>query len=109
MKKRQENKKIIGFDMDGVIVDHTNNKIRAAKKFGILLKKEQTPSILVKEFFSSLDYEKFKNYFYEEMAETHPPKLMSGVKKVLGLIKKNDIPFYLISRQKYPIRAIGTL
>ena len=35
MKKGQENKKIIGFDMDGVILDHTENKLLLAQKFNL--------------------------------------------------------------------------
>ncbi|MBI2062283.1 MAG: hypothetical protein HYT64_01140 [Candidatus Yanofskybacteria bacterium] len=109
MTKSQVDNKVIGFDMDGVVFDHTENKIRAAKKFGILLKKKQTPSILVKEFFSPSDYEKFKKYFYDDIAKTYKPNLMPGVKEVLELVKKRQIQFYLISRQKYPQKAIGIL
>ena len=39
-KKEQGNNKIIGFDMDGVILDHTQNKIRSAKKLGFSITKE---------------------------------------------------------------------
>ncbi len=109
MKKRQENKKVIGFDIDGVILDNTENKIRAAKKFGISLKKEQTPSILVKELFSPSGYQKFKEYLYNNIAKIYKPNLMPEVKDVLELIKKKKISFYLISRQKYPKKVIVIL
>jgi 5'(3')-deoxyribonucleotidase len=98
-------RKIIGFDMDGVIVDHTRNKIRAAKKFGVKLKKEQTSSIVVAKFFTPEVYKKFKNYFYNNPSALYKPSLMPGVKKVLKIASQNDAVFYLISRQKYPKKA----
>ena len=95
--------------MDGVIIDHTKNKIRAAKKFGVLVNKEQTPSMLIRKYFSPSDYEKFRNHLYDHVASIHKPDLMPEVKKTLSSIRKNKIPFYLISRQKYPQKAIGVL
>ncbi|MBI5421403.1 MAG: hypothetical protein HZA35_03815 [Parcubacteria group bacterium] len=36
--------KQFGFDMDGVIIDHTEMKMRLAKDFGFDLKPEETPA-----------------------------------------------------------------
>lgn len=108
MKKLQGNKKIFGFDMDGVIVDYTANKIRAAKKFGVLIKKEQTPSLIISTLLGQ-NYKDFKNYLYGDLVKSIKPRLMPNTKQTLNLIKRHGVPYFLISRQQNQATAINTL
>lgn len=109
MEKRQGSKKVIGFDMDGVIIDHTKNKIRAAKKFGVFIKKEEAPSDIIQKKFSHPLYEQFRHYLYNDLAIKFKPDLIPGVSTVLNKINNRKIQFYLISRQKNPGVASGIL
>ncbi len=99
-KKDKKTKKIIGFDMDGVILDHTQNKIRSAKKLGFSIKKEQTPSEIIRAIIPQSVYEEFKAYLYDGPTSSFRQQLMPGVKAVLNYLIKNDIPYFLISKQK---------
>ena len=39
----------IGFDFDGVIIDHTKNKIKKAKELGYTIRAEEIPSEKLKK------------------------------------------------------------
>lgn len=108
MKKLQANKKVIGFDMDGVIVDYTTNKIRAAKKFGFNIKKEQTPSLVISAVLGS-NYKDFKKYLYNDLVKSFKPRLMPNVKSTLNLIKRSGVVYFLISRQQNTTIVEGIL
>lgn len=109
MGKKQENKKIIGFDMDGVILDHTQNKIRSAKKLGFSITKEQTPSEIIRTIIPQSVYEEFKAYLYNDPTSSLKQRLMPGVKNVLNFITKNNNPYFLISKQKNHKMAVKIL
>jgi len=98
--KNTVDKKIIGFDMDGVIIDHVSNKIRSAKKFGFKITKKQTPTEIIRTLIPQPEYGKFQTYLYNHPVNGLRPKPMPGVKKVLSVMKKSGVPFFLISRRK---------
>lgn len=56
----------IGFDLDGVIVDHTENKIKMAKELGFDLTPPQTPHDILKPLVSKDAYNKIQKYIYAE-------------------------------------------
>lgn len=93
------NKKVIGFDMDGVILDPTQNKISSAKKLGVSITKKQTPSEIIRTIIPQKAYEKFKNYLYDDTTSLLRQRLMPGVKNVLNYVLKNHVPYFLISKQ----------
>lgn len=92
----------IGFDLDGVIIDHTIPKMHLAEKFGFPLTPEQTPSEIMKKLMPEKDWKEIQHLLYsdEKIALTAP--LMRGVKPALREIVKNGIPFVLITRRKGP-------
>lgn len=100
MEKRQGSKKIIGFDMDGVIVNHVQNKIKLAKQFGVKITPAQTPSEIIKTTMPLPKYRELQYLLYDhpEIGLTSP--LMPGVKKVLAEIQKKKVPYFLISRRQ---------
>src|SRR3989344_1333109 len=110
MKKRQENKKIIGFDMDGVIIDHSQRKVDLAKDFGFKIKKTETPSEILKKIITPLSvYRDFQRVLYDGLKTGLFSPLMPGVEPVLAKIKKSKIPYFLISRRKKEEPAIALL
>lgn len=101
--------KIIGLDMDGVILDHSINKINTAKIFGIDLDLLDTPSDIMR---SKIDYKTFREiqaiiYGEREMLSMAP--LMEGVEDTLRGFKENGVKYYLLSAQKKPELAIENL
>lgn len=133
MKKRQENKKpgseiskspegakfknvgnsttrkIIGFDMDGVVLDHTENKLLLIRKFNLNIKKEETPSDLIKQTMPLPVYRKFQIDLNDNPKFRYLCTPMPGVKQALEKIIKSKVPYFLVSRRKKPLVAIKIL
>jgi hypothetical protein len=106
--KRQVDK-IIGFDMDGVILDQTNLKIRLAKKYGWEIKPEQTYSDMVKKFIPREEWRIVQAILYDDLSVALKSPLTTGVKPLFKYLKNKKVPFYLISRRKIPENAIKIL
>lgn len=109
MKKEQENKKIIGFDMDGVVLDHTKNKLLLAKKFNLNIKRKETPSDLIKHKMPLPVYRKFQIDLNDNPKFRYLCTTMPGVKQILAKLIKQKMPYFLISRRKKSISAIKIL
>src|SRR3989344_5824160 len=110
MKKEDKNKKlIIGFDMDGVILDNADSKIKVAKKFGLDIKLGHTPSEILKKMMPQVVWEEFQNMLYDHPKFAFSTPLMRGVRTILADLKKKNIPIFLISRRKIPEVAIKIL
>lgn len=90
----------MGFDMDGVIIDHSEQKILLAKKAGFNIKKTQTPSELMNNFIPLPQYRELQNLLYDDPRICLDSPLMPGVKQTLAAIKKDGVPIFLISRRK---------
>ena len=108
-KLNKDNKPIIGFDMDGVILDNADSKIEVAKKFGLTIKFEHTPSEILKTLMPQVAWEKFQNMLYDHPKIAFSTPLMRGVRTILAELTKKDIPIFLISRRKIPEVAVKIL
>lgn len=102
-------KKIIGFDLDGVIIDHTYNKVVLAKDLGIELKIEHTPSDIMKRKLLPEVWKKIQRNLYDDPRVAFSAPLVHGVTEGLDYFKKNKITYYLISRRKFPGMAVKLL
>ena len=98
--KSQVDKKIIGFDMDGVIIDHTARKIALAKSFGFKLNKKETPPEVMKRLIPEPEYRKLQYFLYDHPETALLPSLMPGIKSVLARVKRSGLPYCLISRRQ---------
>jgi len=107
--KQQVDKKVIGFDMDGVILDHTETKLLLAKKFKLQIKRAQTPSDMIKPLIPQAIYSKFKFNLNDDPKFRHLSLLMPGAKEVLEKIIRSGMPYFLVSRRKKPLIAIKIL
>lgn len=103
------NKKIIGFDLDGVILNHVLMKIKLARKFGFTLKPEETPSEVIESIIERPVLDKLLQILYHDPKVFKTASLMRGVKSGLLKLQKNNLPFVLISRRREPISAIEAL
>lgn len=98
--KLQVDKKIIGFDMDGVIINHIRTKVKLAKQFGVKITPAQTPSEVMKTTMPLPQYRELQYLLYDHPKIGLMSPLMPGVKKVLAEIQKKKMPYFLISRRQ---------
>lgn len=100
---------IIGLDFDGVIVDHAANKIKAAQELGIALALSDTPSDLLKQKIAPDILKKIQKMIYEDPRFALTTNLIAGVESGLNYFKNNNLPYFIISRQKNPQTATQSL
>lgn len=108
MSKTHVNK-LIGFDLDGTILDMTGLKIKLAKEHGFDLAPEQAPSGVIKNHLPIEVVREMQKSVYHDMAYAAEPVLMPGAKEVLLKLKDSGLPYVLISRRKTPPVAVETL
>jgi len=108
-RKSVKSKKLIGLDLDGVILDHTENRIRLAKQLGFEVLPQETPvDILVKKIGIAA-YQQMKKMLYENANLARSIPLMPGAKKGLHYLKTIGMPYVLISRRHPPDAAFVSL
>jgi hypothetical protein len=99
----------LGLDLDGVIIDHTDNKIAIAKKFGFSLSREQTAADAMKSIIPTPVRREIQKLLYDNKEWSLGAPLVPGAIEALREIKENKVPFFLISRRKVPAKAIELL
>jgi len=104
-----KNKKIIGFDLDGVIIDHTESKLELAKQLGFSLTPEQTPSDVMKTILPHDLWRNLQHSLYNTEVVLGSASLMPGVLQVFEKMRDQNIPYALISRRHIPEQAINFL
>lgn len=109
MKHNVDNHIIIGFDMDGVVLDHTENKLLLAKFFNLNIKREETPSDIIKGLMPTQIYSKFQIMLNDDPKFRYLCSPMLGAKQALEKIMKLKMPYFLVSRRKKPLLALKIL
>ena len=107
--KMSKARKIVGLDLDGVIIDHTENKLLLARRFGFSISREETPSDLMKQKIPKETREEIEGVLYDDPVIGLTPDLMSGAKTGIRVLSKLGLPYYLISRRKTKDTAIALL
>lgn len=102
----QETNFVVGFDLDGVIIDHTQNKMRIAARYGVILTPEETHPELMRKLFSPDIYKEIQGQLYDSTGDALSSPLMEGAYDGLATLREHGIPYFLISRQKEPITAL---
>ena len=102
----QKNKITIGLDFDGVIIDHTEAKIKKARELGYFLKPEQTHGSVMMNFVPQNDRRIIQEYIYG-VATINASPMKDALKIIKKLAKKYILT--IISRregdsQKYAIK-----
>ena len=109
MNKLNVDKPIVGFDMDGVILNNANSKVKIARTLGFEIKLHHTPSEIIKTILPQVILEKLQNILYDDHKVALRTPLMRGIKKILEELSLGKIPIFLISRRKVPEVAIKIL
>ncbi len=102
-------KKIIGLDLDGVILNHTETKVMLAKKLGINVSLADTASDFYRKKIGSENFEKIRGLLYDDPEIGLRAPLMEGAREGLEYLKKSRIPYFLISRRNPPEVGIKLL
>src|SRR3989344_7634755 len=92
-------KKILGFDMDGVVIDNGDLKIQIAKHFGINLVIKETHAEIVKQVIPKNVFDEFVRYAYNNSGAAILASVMDGFVGTIKEIKAKKIPYYLITRR----------
>lgn len=106
---RQNKAIVLGFDLDGVILDHTKAKIQIAASLGCELTPHQTPSDILKQVMPEVLLQKLKERIYDTWDIALSSPLMPGLRTFLMRIQDAGVPFVLISRRKNPVLAVKIL
>ncbi|OGM99311.1 MAG: hypothetical protein A2817_00475 [Candidatus Yanofskybacteria bacterium RIFCSPHIGHO2_01_FULL_39_8b] len=108
-KSGANKKPVIGFDMDGVILDNADAKIKIAKKHGFEIKLHHTPTEIIRTVLPQIILEKLQKVLYGDHPIAMSTPLMRGVRTVLAEVKRRKILYFLISRRKIPEVAVKLL
>jgi hypothetical protein len=101
--------KIIGLDLDGVIIDHTENRLTLARSFGFKLTKPETPSDIMKLKLPEQIYKTIQLCLYDDPKYALTPPLVNGSKTSLKTLCRAGHQLYLVSRRQRPEIAIELL
>lgn len=74
----------IGLDFDGVIVDHSEHKIRLSKDMGFELEPWQTNTNIMKQFVPEPHYKNVQEMIYTFMTPKAPP-IAEALERIRGL------------------------
>ncbi|MBI2624821.1 MAG: AAA family ATPase [Candidatus Nealsonbacteria bacterium] len=97
----------IGLDLDGVIIDHSENKMMLAKKLGFSVKKEDVGSEKLKTLIPKEQYKALKKELYGKISLKAGPMPFS-LESISGL-KCWDTDLYIISKRKESKLALDWL
>lgn len=100
---------VTGFDMDGVIIDNTANKIKLAKRFGFDLKAEDTPADFIETVLPERILAKIRPLLYDDPVLALEAGTVAGAKEGLERVKNSGQTYFLISRRRNPGMAIRLL
>lgn len=89
----------VGLDLDGVIIDHTKNKIRVARQFGIELSPQDIPSDIMGLKMDPTIYKAIQKIIYDDPEVAFTAPLVVGAENGLSRMKAARLPMYLISRR----------
>lgn len=96
---------VIGFDMDGVIIENTASKIKFAKQLGFKLKPKDTPADVIEKIMPENILNQLRELLYHSPDTALEATVVPGAKSGLERIKKSNLRYFLISRRKDPVLA----
>ncbi len=90
----------IGFDLDGVLVDHTNSKKILARSFGYELTDAQTSSDGMRAAVPDIHRHEIQRMLYQDALHALTSGPMTGSRELLTELAAHGIRFTLISRRR---------
>lgn len=102
MEQTARTQKLIGFDLDGVIIDHTPLRLRITQGWGVSLTPAETHPAVLKTILRHDDLKKLQGLLYDDPENVLSSELVSGAKEALASVKSSGIRYVLISRRQNP-------
>lgn len=102
-------KKILGFDMDGVIVDNTSVKMKVLAKLGLKVKLIDTPAEIIRKIIPPELLDNMIFELYERLDNRLQVPLMPEALHILHQLQEVGSPYFLISRNSSPKSAVELL
>ena len=87
----------IGIDIDGVLIDFTDMKVRLAKRLGYCIRPHETHGVVLKKIMSRHNYENPQRHIYGKATLALPP-VAGAIKGFTYLSSRADV--YVISRRE---------
>ncbi|MDO8504578.1 MAG: hypothetical protein Q7S36_01870 [Candidatus Liptonbacteria bacterium] len=92
--------KVIGLDLDGVIIDHSELKVKLAKKHGVDITLKETPSEIMWTFFPEETWREIQTGLYGGSELSMKAPLMPGALTGIEVIKAGGNPYFLVTRRR---------
>lgn len=102
-------KKRIGLDLDGVIIDASEIKIKLAKKFGYNISRQETSPELMKNILPIDITRAVQNSLYNKSPFSLLLPTVKGAKEAIEKLYSARADYFLISRRKAPDIASALL
>lgn len=100
---------IVGLDLDGVIVDHTKNRLRLAARLGFTLLPEDTVADVISLKLSPAAHAAIQQAIYDDPRVALTASLVEGAHEGIAWLAERGVPYRLISRRKNGQVAIELL
>lgn len=90
----------IGFDLDGTIIDHSQNILQLADGFGISLNLNDTPSEVFKDKVDKDLYLRIRDSVYGDYEVAKSSNIFNGFINILHELSHKKVKFYIVSCRK---------
>jgi len=91
----------IGFDLDGVLIDHSQVKVELAAQRGVRVPQARTNAVFFEKYFEKREtYLALQNELYSDPVVSLRSPLLSGATKTLDALSGAGISFTLVSRRR---------
>lgn len=91
---------LLGLDLDGVILDHTEKKRSLAKQYGFALSKRETSSDIFNKILGDDAKGAIQRILYDDPHHAAKAPFLAGARAGLRELRRRGYPFVLISRRK---------
>ncbi|OGZ02118.1 MAG: hypothetical protein A3G64_01205 [Candidatus Liptonbacteria bacterium RIFCSPLOWO2_12_FULL_60_15] len=91
---------LLGLDLDGVILDHTEMKRALARKYGLSVSRRETSSDVFNDLIADEAKGPIQYALYDHPRRALQAPLFPGARRGLLELKRRRQPFVLISRRK---------
>lgn len=92
----------IGLDLDGVLIDHTAQKILLARELGVNIRPAQTNTAVLSGLMDHDKYVQLQDRLYNDPVVSLRSPLMEGASDMLSTLARQGIRFTLVSRRRKP-------
>ena len=102
-------KPVIGFDLDGVIIDHSKNKEIILKHLGLAIKKKELATDILGTKVPMETWRTIQEFLYGHPKHSQKPRPFEGIEYIFKELKRRNVEYVLISRRRNEKTAMALL